>query len=256
MLVIVNGMYKTGSTWVYTMLRELFNQSSVKEEWRDDNFASNIDLLKDPDGILKAASVQNIVIKTHTFEQLYLDFLVKNDAKIIVTNRPLDQIVLSHYYHFSNEKIRLPFVIYASTVGLAKCFESALYEYYATKQANCHIMIDYNRLKSEPAAVLSEICEEIGMEITFEALDRIVNKANMKGRDFSAKFPEKTGQDWFFKRNSNDTTSLQMIVAKWLALFSTRAIKIAPIRLCLNKIAMCFESRSRFQRSSLSKRAT
>ena len=121
MLIVVNGMYKTGSTWVYTMLSDLFHQTTVKDQWRDDNFASNIDLLKDPVGVLKAASDKDIVIKTHTYEQSYIDYLVKHDAKIIVTTRSLEQIILSHYYHFSNDKLRLPFLIYAFTVGFAKC---------------------------------------------------------------------------------------------------------------------------------------
>lgn len=202
MLIMCNGIYKSGSTWVFLMLLELIGQSDPPDDWADPNQVRNIDILKAPDEVLAAAGTGTVVSKIHSYERDFLKWLCRHGARCIVTRRDEIDILASHYHHFSQEKLHLPARLYATTIGFGKALEVVLYEQIATAPDVADLVIDFPRLKGDPAGVLSEIVAVLGLGYGADEIVAAARRANMRGRDYGETFAGMEGRTWFFRRDA------------------------------------------------------
>lgn len=200
MLVVCNGVYKSGSTWIFLMLLELFDQDEVPEHWRDQNQARNIDLLSEPMEILAASSSQDIALKTHSFEADFLRWVRANGGRVIVTERPLVDLLASHFHHFSSEKFRLPLFVYVLSVGFAKALEVIVYQEVATSGECKDLVVKFEELMNDPESVLLKVVRSFGMRYKPEQVSEAAKAANMRGRSYGDSFVGMDGREWFFRR--------------------------------------------------------
>lgn len=206
MLIVCNGVYKSGSTWMFMMLCDLVGQSEVPPEWRDRNQEGNIEVLSAPAEILAAARSRHLVAKMHSYEADYLRALRAAGAFMVVTSRDRAELLLSHYHHFSNEKLRLPFPLYAVTVGLFKAIEVEIYQQIATGPDCCDLFVSYEDLRRAPAATLRNVAEPLGFTVDQARLDEIVATTDMRGKTYEERFEGMKGRDWFFRRDPGANT--------------------------------------------------
>ncbi len=201
MIVVCNGVYKSGSTWLFLMLLELFEQKQVPNEWKDENQDRNIDLLREPKQIFTAASSTNIAAKTHSYEEAFLRDVRQAGAKVIVTKRDHLQIIASHYHHFCNEKFRIPLRLYLLTIGLIKALEIKIYEDIATSPAAADLIIDYAEIRSDPAKVLAKVNDVLELGYPDTKILQVARSADMRGKNYSSNFSQMTDRQWFYKRS-------------------------------------------------------
>ncbi|MCW8828149.1 MAG: sulfotransferase domain-containing protein [Gammaproteobacteria bacterium] len=247
MLIVCNGVYKSGSTWVFTMLLELVGQNKVHSDWLDENQPLNIDILKDPDGIVSYSQDHDVIVKIHSYEKPFLEFLREKNARIVVTRRSHVDILLSHYHHFSNEKIRLPFVLYAMSVGFVKMLEVAIYEKIAAASKYADIVISYNDLHANPGECLSKIVSQLGLPYSSAEVTDAAIRADMRGKDFGEKFVGKDNREWFFRRNRTAYSKrTKKVVAKAIVFFARVIVSVTPLRSVLYYVATRDSRRGQF----------
>jgi len=87
MPIVCNGIYKSGSTWVFLMLLELVGQKQAPANWRDLNQDNTIDILLPPAEVLNAAGSRDLVSKVHSYERDFLSALKTENARIFVARR-------------------------------------------------------------------------------------------------------------------------------------------------------------------------
>lgn len=200
MLIMCNGIYKSGSTWVFLMLLELVGQGEPPIAWRDPNQARNVDVLKAPGPVLAAARHTDIVAKIHSYEGDYLAWLRGQGARIVVTQRDEVDSLASHYHHFSREKVRLPVWLYAATIGFLKALEMVLYARTAATPDTADLVIDHGELKADPAAVLQHIVTAFGLDYSPAQVAAAAKRADMRGRGYGESFAGMDRRSWFFRR--------------------------------------------------------
>lgn len=101
MLVLNNGVPKSGSTWVVAILRELLEPGRLDPKWQRPDWNSvsvHPDRLQDyvDSGEWRGAPV---VLKTHIAYEPKFQFLLQPEIRVIVTYRNLPDSVLSMYHH-------------------------------------------------------------------------------------------------------------------------------------------------------------
>jgi hypothetical protein len=248
MLIICNGIYKSGSTWVFLMLLELTGQGEPPKHWADPNQVRNIDVLKAPAEVLAAAETHDIISKIHSYERDFLLWLHEHDARCVVTRRDQVDILASHYHHFSKEKLRLPARLYAATIGFVKALEVVLYENIATAPDTADLVIDFARLKTNPAGVLAEIVHAFRLGYDADEIVAAAERANMRGRDYSETFAGMEERSWFFRREDSalhaDDRRALVASVKW----AQRLVGIRPLAQGLIWLFIRDPRRAKFRR--------
>jgi len=100
MLIINNGVPKSGSTWVQRILEQGLNPAYPSQKWRNDWKNPSVEPAD-----LKAYvqseewKDQPTVIKMHITHEKKYDFLLRDDIKIIVSYRNIPDSVVSWFHH-------------------------------------------------------------------------------------------------------------------------------------------------------------
>lgn len=251
MLIICNGIYKSGSTWVFLMLLELTGQAEPPANWADRNQVRNIDLLKAPGAVLAAAKNRDVVSKIHSYERDFLLWLRDHGARSVVTRRDEVDILVSHYHHFSKEKLLLPARLYAATIGFAKALEVVLYDRIATAPDTADLVIDFPRLKADPAGTLAEIVAKLGLGYNLQEVATAAERANMRGRDYGETFAGMEDRAWFFRRDDSALSDTDRRALAASVRRARRLLNIVPVTKGLTWLFMRAPSRAKFRRSGI-----
>lgn len=225
-LVVCNGVYKTGSTWVFMFLKELTKAEDPPNELADLNQPGNIDFLKAPEYFLEKSKNSSVILKSHTFEHEYLEDLRALGAKVVVTTRDAAEILASHYHHFCNEKFILTPFLYGISVGFLKGLEVVIYEEIATSNAYCDCTLDYDSLMKDPFGSLSKVAYMCGIDATTNEIQIAVNMTDMRSKPLHMQIEKQGGRAWFFNRprdrlpKSTEVLFTHVIdLARWLMSF-------------------------------------
>jgi hypothetical protein len=102
MLIINNGAFKSGSTWLFKILKEMTNFESIPKEYQNPNWKnSSIDPKK-----LKMFlengdySIKNYLSKNHFADKKKQNLILQNPNILVVgINRDIRDVVVSAYHH-------------------------------------------------------------------------------------------------------------------------------------------------------------
>jgi len=247
MLIMCNGIYKSGSTWVFLMLLELTGQDEPPEHWADPNQVRNIDVLKAPQEVLDAAMTSHVISKIHSYDRDFLVWLRDHGARTIVTRRDEVDILASHYHHFSKEKMSLPPWLYAQTIGFAKAIEVLLYERIATAPDAADLVIDFPQLKTDPAEVLTQIVATLGLDYGQDAIATAAERANMRGRGYRETFVGMEQRDWFFRRDDSVLSEGDRRALSACVRWAHRLVAIGPLARGMTWLFMRDRRRAKFR---------
>jgi len=250
MLVVCNGIYKSGSTWIFLMLLELVGQDEIPEFWRDPNQARNIDVLNAPEQVFNAATKCDLVSKIHSYEADYLSWLRGRGARIVVTRRDHEDILASHYHHFSSEKLRLPIWLYAMTVGLLKAIEVELYDNVSTRPNTSDLLIDFSDLKNDPEGTFRRVVRELELNYSDVEIAEAARRGNMRGRDYSARFAGMEQREWFFRRAESTHSGQKKVMLRITTRVAKRLVFLRPVAAVLTRLFMLDPRRAKFARNS------
>lgn len=101
MLILNNGVPKSGSPWVQKILQDALNPAYPSTEWRNhwENPSIAPDNLKSYITSADWHGAQPVLIKTHIVCPRSFDFLFHSDIRIVVSYRSLPETVVSAFHH-------------------------------------------------------------------------------------------------------------------------------------------------------------
>jgi hypothetical protein len=209
MIIICNGLYKSGSTYIHTALRLALNPTGVPEgvtlstlNTKNPNFTKvNLDRCSD-------LTEEVTVFKTHNYHTSVLkDIGARKDVLIIFTNRPTSEILFSHYHHFSNERFKIPFYIYLLSVGVIKIIEVELYRKSIYKLAarlgdQKFIEIYFSDLFGNISDVIDRITLSDELKKFKPELTSSFDTAYIRAGDKVESITGMRGREWFVRRDT------------------------------------------------------
>ena len=207
MLIVVNGPFKSGSTLLYQWLHRLFEIKTLQNAVYSPHLKDNLAIVADPKQIEIATSSNLVYIaKLHCYNHEFLTHLSRHpNCYIFTSQRSLKDCILSHYHHFSCEKIRIPFYLYLILVSPIKLVEIIVCQYYSQKFSN--LVIRFEDMKNKNIGKLQRSLSSLGFYFDSHTLqESLHNSLYNKSNTSNSKFEnlQKTGKrgEWFYSRKN------------------------------------------------------
>ena len=166
MLIICNGTFKSGSSWIHAIVLELFRVKNMQLSEIPIIYNSN---LKSPTRILeKKLSLflnneeyikSTYVTKAHYFSKSTLEREYLENVKFIFIERDVKDAIVSHYYHFNNyRKIGFDFSVYFNLIGVFKAYEMCLFNQRCKANFNANLFFSFEDFKSSFLSSVKQLC--------------------------------------------------------------------------------------------------
>lgn len=108
MVIFCNGSFKSGSTWIFNLLKEIRPCDEIPQEFLNRNWV-NDSLLKDKIGEFCEYYPKNVgdyVFKTHFRKKFLLNHFLENEFIFIVhSTRDYRDVIVSAYFHYLNRGV-------------------------------------------------------------------------------------------------------------------------------------------------------
>ena len=109
MLIICNGTFKSGSSWLHAILLEIFKIKNIQIDSIPIKYNPNIKsptrILEDNlSNFLKNEDFKkfNYITKAHYFSNKIMLEKYSDDVRFIFINRDVKDAIVSHFHHFNN----------------------------------------------------------------------------------------------------------------------------------------------------------
>jgi|GEM_PF-3074674 len=224
MLVICNGTFKSGSSWLHAIVLQLLTVKKVELKEIPYKYNPN---LKSPTRVLEYhlqafirnedCRKNNFVTKAHYFSNNTLQYKYKDYIKFIFIERDIKDAIVSHFFHFNNfRKTQFSFTSYFNVVGVFKAYEMYLFNKRCKKNFPSNLFLSFESVKSDFAGsvkFLSKILELGDLsEIELQAIKNNTSLEKMKksAKDRGNKYYPELGDEshkLFRKGNIGDWES-------------------------------------------------
>ena len=135
MLIICNGTFKSGSSWLHAIIIELLRIKRVPLTNIPDHYTNDIN---SPTKIVESKldefifhqdfDKNNYITKSHFFKRSTLESAYPNNVKFLFVEREIKDAIVSHYHHIKNKyRFNISFGLYYSTIGMYKAYEIYLF---------------------------------------------------------------------------------------------------------------------------------
>ena len=135
MLIICNGTFKSGSSWLHAILVELTTVKKLKLQKVPEKYTNDIN---SPTTIIESRlgeflnderyKTENFLTKAHFFKQSTLRSQYPPEVKMLFIERDMRDAIVSHYFHIRNKyRFRINFVLYYYFLGRYKVYEISLF---------------------------------------------------------------------------------------------------------------------------------
>ena len=189
MLIICNGTFKSGSSWLHAILLEVFKIKDIKIDIIPAKYNPNI---KSPTRILENNLSDflknedfkkfNYITKAHYFSNKIMLEKYSNDVKFIFINRDVKDAIVSHFHHFNNfRKKDLSFNIYFKFIGVFKAYEISLFNSRCKKNFDSSLFFSFEMLKSDFIDSVEQLCLVLGVsEISKSEILKIKENTSLR----------------------------------------------------------------------------
>jgi hypothetical protein len=190
MFIVCNGAFKSGSTWLYLIVKELlqvkgisFNQK-IHKEWQSNSNSSFLFSDSTVDQAIDAYSQDKkyFVSKVHLLEKRSYETFAKTDkkVKIIFITRNTGDAIVSHYHHLKTETgYQFPFFLYYWLVGRFKAKEIESFttnrQCYIPKALNIH----FEELKNDFFNQVIKIANYLELEVSSQEIALIKQRTSL-----------------------------------------------------------------------------
>ena len=226
MIFLVNGLFKSGSSWVFTLLRNEFTSEFAKHHV-DLNSPNNFNLKYIDDYICRASSnSEHLVVKSHIYNLKFLNKMLDSGVFVIFTHRPVIEILQSHYWHFKKENsIEISFFAYVWTVGVIKAAEVQLFDSLIKKNRLYSMEISYDSLHQDRGLTfIRNLYRQSKIESDSKDLQTLILKSD--GRLNKTLHVENgDSRAWFFSRPTSDLRDIDRL-SLMLVEFVTRVVRL------------------------------
>lgn len=217
MLIISNGTIKSGSTWLYNILKSVTNSKFIPKTYDDPNWKNSTiqkeKLKKTLDEL--DYSDHNYLCKTHFCTKKERDLIVSyKNVKVLGITRDIKDAIVSYYYHLINyENYKGDFKTYYWTNG--RGFANLILDYnYVWNIKHPQIFItSYKKLKTNPSLEITKIAYFLGIHITKEKINKIMKDVDFKKlKKKNAHFRKGEEGDWKNHFDNKMLLNINMII--------------------------------------------
>ena len=232
MLIICNGAFKSGSSWLHAILVQLtivknLNFKKVSERYTND--------LKSPTTIIESRlqdflfhedyKTENYLTKAHFFKSSTLRKEYSNDVRMLFIERNRRDAVVSHYFHIRNKyRFKISFSFYYFFLGRYKAYEIGLFNDRCKKFMGEERFFNFEDLISSFEVTIREIAKVLDInEISNEEIARIKKETSLD----KLREKLKIGSISYYPSKQNDNWKLfrQGMVGGWNDHFRPNQIK-------------------------------
>lgn len=232
MLIICNGAFKSGSSWLHAILVELsivkkLDLQKVPSKYTNDvNSPTTIIESKLAEFLLiEDFESNNFLTKSHFFKKKTLKRQYKENVKFLFIERDMKDAIVSHYFHIQNKyRNKISFPMYYFFIGRYKAFEISLFNYRCKKFMGDENFFHYSDLINNFEKTLQKIatCLEV-TDLSDEELDRIKEQTTLD----KLREELKKGNVSYYPTNRDDNWKLfrEGKVGSWRKHFNARQLK-------------------------------
>ncbi|MAJ90382.1 MAG: hypothetical protein CMD08_03810 [Flavobacteriales bacterium] len=218
-LILSNGNFKSGSTWITAIINELINQESheLPLDYRSPKHKNWIHRYKIKDFIFsdEFLSSTSWVSKTHIYNWKIIKVILKYQRNIKVVNieRDLKDVLVSHYFHLLNSgKIKWDFKAYFNNLGKYKAIQYIQYHKVWSQFDFC-LNLKYEDLRHSTAEVIVQVAEYLDVK-SFN-IESIILETDIENLRSNHKSKNLNEEKWFFRKG---------IVGDWKSYFDASMI--------------------------------
>lgn len=211
MLVVCNGAFKSGSTWVYELVNSILKVKEIKQSEVPSRYSPN----RSPAMKIAERSLKDFIdhenitdnwylTKAHFFQVETLSREYPTDACFLFIERDLRDAVVSHYHHFLiYKKSKMDFNTYYKLVGRYKAYEIWLFNQRCRQYFGNENFFQFETMKVDVKSTISKICGILGIaELTEEELQQVISETSLDSLRERAKSGDNTHYHGAGKDNS------------------------------------------------------
>ena len=232
MLIICNGAFKSGSSWLHAILVELsivkkLNLQKVPQKYTNDINSPTTIIESQLENFLliEDYNLNNYLTKSHFFKNKTLRRKYSDNVKILFVERDMRDAIVSHYFHIINKyRYKLSFSFYYFFIGRYKAFEIALFNYRCKKFRGEEYFFHFSDLISNFEDTVRKIALSIGItEISDEEIKQIKEQTTLD----KLREELKKGNISYYPTNREDNWRLfrEGKVGSWRKFFKARHVK-------------------------------
>ena len=209
MLVICNGVFKSGSSWLHAILLEIFRLKNIQINNIPEKYNPDI---KSPDRILEKNLFSflrdenytqlNYITKSHYFSNKIMQYKYPDEVKFIFIERDIKDAIVSHFHHFNNyRKKDLSFNKYFKLIGVFKAYEISLFNARCRQKFDSQLFFSFERLKSDFNNSVIDLCSILNInDISEDEILEIQKNTSLKrmktiAKDGGNKYYPELGKD-------------------------------------------------------------
>ena len=232
-LILSNGNFKSGSTWVTAIAHEIHNYRNIDFPYAFQNpkHSNWINRFRIEDFLNNEKSnIRDIWIsKSHIFQERIINEIMINqdNIKVINIDRDIKDVLVSHYHHLINaKKIKGDFKNYFYKWGMFKAKQILDYR-IAWKDYDC-LKLKYEDLLEKNQETIQKIAKYLKTELNKDQVLKIQRETNIDNLRENLDRKYLNEEKWFFRKGKK---------GDWQNYFDDEMIsKINSIR--LNKISI------------------
>lgn len=241
MLVLCNGAFKSGSTWLHAIVKEMLHIKKVDIEEIPERFWLHAD---SPTKIIESKLINFLseyqkeiqhkvfLTKSHFFRESTHKRKYSKDVFFLFIRRDIGDAVVSHYHHFINTyRIKISFNVYYYLIGRYKAYEIILFNKVCSKYHQEDLFFSFENLKNNFEGEVLRIAKIIGLgELSQEEISIIkinTSLSNMRNQSklkLSKYYPNQNdlgykqfrkgligeSELYFSKRHNNDIDKIKI----------------------------------------------
>jgi len=182
MLIICNGAFKSGSSWLHAILVELINVKKLNLKNVPIEYTND---LNSPTTIIESRLQEflinenyqnfNYLTKAHFFKESTLNKVYPVEVKFLFIKRDMRDAIVSHYFHIRNRfRFKISFSFYYYLLGRYKAYEIGLFNNRCRKYMGEENLFLFEDLISNFTCTVRLISKSLGVnEISDEEIDQI-----------------------------------------------------------------------------------
>tara|TARA_B100001758_G_scaffold247953_1_gene269025 strand:+ start:8516 stop:10174 length:1659 start_codon:yes stop_codon:yes gene_type:complete len=204
-LVLSNGNFKSGSTWVTAIIKELLNHDNYDfpKEYQNPKHNNWINIFKIPSFISSSffKNKKYWLSKSHIFHESILSKIMihQNNIKVIHIHRDLRDVLVSHFHHLRNErKYNKKFRSYFYSWGIYKAIQ---YLYYNKlwKNGPC-LSLKYEDLKQNNYKTIKKMAEYLNISVSEKRIKSIQKETEINTLRSNSKIKKLNQEEWFYRK--------------------------------------------------------
>ena len=203
-IIMSNGNFKSGSTWVTSIISEIYNDlpKEFPKEFQHPRHRNLINIFKIKDFISSSIFRKSKVwlSKSHIFHSPIINQISSEESvKIININRDIRDVLVSHYFHLKNaKKYNSDFNSYFYSWGKYKAIQYLLYN-KAWENESC-LKLTYLELKNNNIETIKTIARYLEVPITNKQALHIQKETDINKLRESSKEKNLNEEAWFYRK--------------------------------------------------------